>query len=104
MGFPTVNLEVPEDKFVVRRGVYCSRITLGSRVLFGVTNVGRRPTVEDAVNDVVETFIFDFDEDIYGLNLHLTFLEKIRDEQRFDSIEALSAQLARDRERCRSLL
>ena len=54
MGFPTVNLVVPEEKFVVRRGVYVSRVHLGQRVLYGVTNIGRRPTVEDAVNDVVE--------------------------------------------------
>ena len=50
MGFPTANIIVPEDKFVVRRGVYVSRVSLGKRTLYGVTNIGRRPTLEDAVN------------------------------------------------------
>lgn len=89
MGFPTANLEIPEDKFVVRRGVYCSRITLGNRVLYGVTNVGRRPTVEDAVNDVAETFIFDFDEDIYGASIKVELMKFLRPEQEFGSVEEL---------------
>lgn len=89
MGFPTVNLEVPEDKFVVRRGVYCSRVTLGNRVLFGVTNVGRRPTVEDAVDDVVETFIFDFNEDVYGASIKVELMKFLRPEQAFSSKEEL---------------
>ena len=89
MGFPTINLEIPEDKFVVRRGVYCSRVTLGNRVLYGVTNIGRRPTVEDAVNDVAETFIFDFDEDIYGASVKVELLRFLRPEQAFSSVDEL---------------
>lgn len=89
MGFPTANLEIPEDKFVVRRGVYCSRITLGNRVLYGVTNIGRRPTVEDAVNDVAETFIFDFNEDIYGATIKVELLKFLRPEQAFSSVDEL---------------
>ena len=89
MGFPTVNLIVPEEKFVVRRGVYVSRVHLGQRVLYGVTNIGRRPTVEDAVNDVVETFIFDFDEDIYGANLEIELMHFLRPESKMTSKEEL---------------
>ena len=89
MGFPTANLEIPEDKFVVRRGVYCSRVTLGNRTLYGVTNVGRRPTVEDAVNDVAETFIFDFDEDIYGASIKVELMKFLRPEQPFSGVEEL---------------
>ena len=89
MGFPTINLEIPEDKFVARRGVYCSRVTLGNRILYGVTNIGRRPTVEDAVNDVVETFIFDFDEDIYGASVKVELLRFLRPEQAFSSVDEL---------------
>ena len=97
MGFPTVNLEVPEDKFVVRRGVYCSRVTLGNRVLYGVTNVGRRPTVEDAVNDVVETFIFDFDEDIYGASIKVELIKFLRPEQAFSSKEELESAVEKNK-------
>lgn len=89
MGFPTANIIVPEDKFVVNRGVYVSRIRLGQRTLYGVTNIGRRPTLEDAVNDVVETFIFDFDEDIYGANLEVELLHFLRPESKMTSKEEL---------------
>ena len=89
MGFPTANIIVPEDKFVVKRGVYVSRIRLGSRTLYGVTNIGRRPTLEDAVNDVAETYIFDFDEDIYGANLEVELLHFLRPESKMTSKEEL---------------
>ena len=89
MGFPTANIIVPEDKFVVRRGVYVSRVRLGQRVLYGVTNIGRRPTLEDAVNDVVETFIFDFDEDIYGAKITVELLSFLRPEEQYKSKEEL---------------
>ena len=89
MGFPTANLIVPEDKFVVRRGVYVSRVHLGQRTLYGVTNIGRRPTLEDAVNDVVETYIFDFDEDIYGAKLEVELMHFLRPESKMTSREEL---------------
>ena len=89
MGFPTVNLNIPEDKFVVRRGVYVSRVLLGKRVLYGVTNIGRRPTLEDAENDVAETFIFDFDEDVYGAKFTVELLHFLRPEEQYKSREEL---------------
>lgn len=89
LGFPTANVIVPEDKFVVRRGVYISRVRLGQRTLYGVTNIGRRPTVEDAVNDVVETYIFDFDEDIYGAKLEVELMHFLRPESKMTSKEEL---------------
>lgn len=89
MGFPTANIIVPSDKFVVRRGVYVSRIRLGQRILYGVTNIGRRPTLEDAVNDVVETYIFDFDEDIYGAKLEVELMHFLRPESKMTSKEEL---------------
>ena len=89
MGFPTANIIVPKDKFVVKRGVYVSRVKLGQQVLYGVTNIGRRPTLEDAVNDVVETYIFDFDEDIYGAKLEVELLHFLRPESKMTSKEEL---------------
>lgn len=102
MGFPTVNLEVSEDKFVVRRGVYCSRVTLGNRKLFGVTNIGRRPTVENAVNDVVETFIFDFDEDIYGASIKVELMKFLRPEQAFSGKEDLARAVEENKAQARA--
>ena len=89
MGFPTANIVVPEEKYVVRRGVYVSRVRLSNRVLYGVTNIGRRPTLEDAVNDVVETYIFDFDEDIYGADIKIELMHFLRAEEQYSSKDEL---------------
>ena len=102
MGFPTANLEISEEKFVVRRGVYCSRVILGNRVLYGVTNVGRRPTVEDAVNDVAETFIFDFDEDIYGAVIRVELMKFLRPEQAFSGKEELARAVEENKAQARA--
>ncbi|MBR1797276.1 MAG: riboflavin biosynthesis protein RibF [Clostridiales bacterium] len=104
LGFPTVNIEVPENKFKVRRGVYVSRVTLGGRKLYGVTNVGRRPTVEDTNGDIVETFIFDFDEIIYGARIKVELLDFIRPERKFASVDELSSQVAEDKETAKTRL
>ena len=63
-------------------------------------NIGTRPTVNVGSDRTVETNIFDFDEDIYGLDLKVTFRRKIRDERRFDSLDALKCQLIKDRQAC----
>ena len=89
LGFPTANINIPEEKYVVRRGVYVSRIHLGSNTFYGVTNIGRRPTVENAVNDVVETYIFDFDEDIYGADITVDLLHFLRPEEHYGSRDEL---------------
>lgn len=89
LGFPTVNVLIPETKAIVKRGVYVSRIRLGNRVLYGVTNVGRRPTVESEGADIAETFIFDFDENIYGARIRVELLHFLRSETRFASEEDL---------------
>ena len=105
MGFPTANLQLYEPlKLIPGNGVYHVAVEVLGEHFHGMCNIGVRPTVGSGGAKTIETNIFDFDEDIYGLDLQLTFLEKIRDEQRFDSIEALSAQLARDRERCRGMV
>ena len=104
MGTPTANIEVPEEKIKARFGVYVSRIILGSRKLYGVTNVGMRPSVDDGGTVNAETFIFDFDDDIYGARIKVELLGFIRPEVRFDSIEALSRQIASDKESAKTWL
>jgi riboflavin kinase/FMN adenylyltransferase len=71
--------------------------TLG-REWFGMCNVGCRPTVGEGNARTIETNIFGFDEDIYGLDIKVTFLQKIRDEVRFDTLEDLKTQLEHDRD------
>jgi riboflavin kinase / FMN adenylyltransferase len=95
LGYPTANMQLYEPlKLVPGRGVYLSEVeTLGGRY-YGMTNVG----------DIIETHIFDFSEDIYGLDITVRFIRRLRDGHRFESLDALKAQLSRDELACRELL
>lgn len=97
LGFPTANIEIPEEKITARRGVYASLTHIGNNVYPSVTNVGRRPTVDDKAADNAETYIFDFDEDIYGARIKVDLLSFTRPEMKFGDIEALAAQVASDK-------
>ena len=101
LGFPTANMQLYEPlKLVPGGGVYRVQAeTLGER-FDGMCNIGVRPTVGNGCAQTVETHIFGFDQDIYGLDIRVTFFEKIRDEHRFSSLEALREQLVADRLRC----
>ncbi|MCI2058323.1 MAG: bifunctional riboflavin kinase/FAD synthetase [Oscillibacter sp.] len=101
--FPTVNLTVPPQVLVPRRGVYVSRVYLDDgRAFPGVTNVGVRPTVTPDGEVTVETYLLDFDGDLYGRQVRLEFWARLRDERRFDSLDALKAQIAADAETVRA--
>jgi riboflavin kinase/FMN adenylyltransferase len=101
IGFPTANMKLYEPlKLVPGRGVYAVDVEVLGRKFRGMTNIGTRPTV-GGLTTSVETHILDFDEDIYGLPLRVTFLRRLRDEVRFPSLEELKAQLEKDREACR---
>ena len=99
IGFPTANMQMYEPlKLVPGNGVYFVKVETLGRELYGMCNVGCRPTVSSGNHRTIETHIFDFDEDIYGLDIKVTFMEKIRDEIKFDSLEALRSQLEKDKE------
>ncbi|MBQ9192466.1 MAG: bifunctional riboflavin kinase/FMN adenylyltransferase [Bacteroidales bacterium] len=100
IGFPTANMRLYEPlKLMPANGVYAVEVdVLGARYR-GMTNIGLRPTVGGTYR-TVETHILDFGEDIYGLPLRISFLRRIRDEIRFPSLDALKAQLEKDREAC----
>ena len=101
IGFPTANMQLYEPlKLVPGDGVYAVEAEVLGGVYRGMCNIGLRPTVGGAAR-TIETHILDFDEDIYGLPLRLRFLRRIRDERKFDSLEALREQLVLDREACR---
>ena len=105
MGFPTANMQLYEPlKLIPGNGVYFVKVDTVGRSLFGMCNIGHRPTVSAGTARTIATNIFGFDEDIYGLDIKVTFLQKIRDEVRFDSLEDLKNQLERDREACLNLL
>lgn len=94
IGFPTANMRLYEPlKLIPGRGVYLSEVeTVGMR-RYGMTNVG----------DIIETHIFDFSEDIYGLDIRVEFKKRLRDGKRFGSIDELKSQLTADEELCRAL-
>ena len=101
IGFPTANMQLYEPlKLVPGNGVYFVKVETVGKSLFGMCNIGHRPTVSAGNARTIETNIFGFDEDIYGLDIRITFLRKIRDEVRFASLDELKAQLSRDRDSC----
>ena len=105
IGYPTANMQLYEPlKLVPANGVYLVEVETLGRHFCGMTNIGVRPTVSGAGARTIETHIFDFDELIYGLDLRVRFITKIRDERRFDSLDGLKAQLAADEALCRSML
>lgn len=101
IGFPTANIKLYEPlKMLPGNGVYSVEAETLGRRFRGMCNIGVRPTVNAGNDTTVETNIFGFDEDIYGLDLKVTFLRKIRQERRFESLDALKAQLERDKADC----
>lgn len=101
IGFPTANMHLYDPlKLVPGGGVYAVRVDVQGRTYRGMCNIGTRPTVGGTVR-TIETHILDgFNEDIYGLDLRIVFLRRIRSEERFPSLEALREQLGRDRDAC----
>ena len=101
IGFPTANMQLYEPlKLIPGDGVYFVRVKTVGRNLYGMCNIGCKPTVSAGNARTIETNIFDFDEDIYGLDIELSFISKIRDEVRFGSLEELRKQLEKDRDVC----
>jgi riboflavin kinase / FMN adenylyltransferase len=104
LGFPTANL-VPQDGYVVPgHGVYaCRAHTADGLVYVAATNVGVRPMFVTGRGELIEAFLVDFDGDLYGARLHVEFLKRLRGEKRFESVEALIEQMARDVEETRAI-
>ena len=104
IGFPTINLgQFGSHKLIPAKGVYASRIEIDGINYNGMTNVGVRPTLE-ASDLTIETNIFDFDQDVYGKRVVVSFSGRIRDERKFDGLKALTAQLESDKIRALEIL
>ena len=98
IGFATANLKpVHPDKIIPGLGVYLVEIFWQNRPYKAMMNIGRRPTIDNDKNISLEVHILDFQEDIYGQNLKVSFLKKIRDEKKFNAVEDLVEQLKKDR-------
>jgi riboflavin kinase / FMN adenylyltransferase len=102
IGFPTANID-PEKELVPARGVYAVRVLRQGKIHDGVLNIGFNPTFAGQKRSI-EVYIFDFNKDIYGESLEVLFIDRLRDEVRFESIDELIAQIQRDIEQARQIL
>lgn len=104
IGYPTANLQVDDPiKLVPANGVYAVDVIYGGQTYGGMLNIGFRPTVA-GTHQTIETYIFDFDKDIYGEHMTLKFREYLRPEVKFDGLPALVNQLKLDEESARTVL
>ncbi len=102
LGVPTANIALdPTNRLA--HGIYAVRVRIDGAAHGGVASFGTRPTVDNGP-PLLETYIFDFDADIYGREMEVEFVARIREERKFDSLEALKAEMARDMERARAIL
>lgn len=102
LGFPTANL-CTENELLPPHGVYATMTTIEGVVRPSVTNIGLRPTVDDSGRQFVETHVFEFDGDLYGAAIRVGFVQRLRDERAFESLDLLKAQIAADCTRARVL-
>lgn len=96
-GFPTANILLDEGNIAPSNGVYAVSVKVRQQELKGMLYVGTRPTL-DLINTTIEIYLFDFKEDIYDQKLDFTIEKKIREEQKFASVQELIEQLKKDKE------
>lgn len=98
IGFPTVNFAAEKGRILPKNGVYASKVLYKDDIYLAMTNVGDNPTVDKNIDVRIETHIFDFEKNVYGEKMKIEFLDKIRDEIKFSSVNALVRQLEKDKE------
>jgi riboflavin kinase/FMN adenylyltransferase len=104
MGFPTANIDVDSRQALPPDGVYATRAYIEKRAYPSVTNVGLRPTFGDSHERTVEVYIFDYSSDIYGKDLKIEIIERLRGEKKFEDVEALKRQIVEDVSRSKEIL
>ena len=104
IGFPTANIQVTDEyKLIPADGVYAVKVSVKGQLFKGMLNIGHRPTV-DGSHKTIEVHIIDFNDDIYEENIQVLFIDRIRDEKKFDGIDALKSQIMVDRAEALKLL
>ncbi|UCH65490.1 MAG: bifunctional riboflavin kinase/FAD synthetase [Ignavibacterium sp.] len=99
LGYPTANLKIDdEDKLLPALGIYAVEVTLKNSKKYGLLSVGKRPTFYESGDIVPEVYLFDFNEDIYGEEIAVSLVERIRGEEKFSSAEELIEQMNKDKE------
>ena len=104
IGFPTANIIIDKIQLVPKSGVFAVKVKHNGKIHHGMMNIGNRPTVVANGERRVEIHIFDFNETIYGDKLVVYLIDRVREEQSFGSLDALTAQLKHDEIRCRHIL
>jgi len=104
LGFPTANVVPPPGLLVPANGIYAVRVRVGQRDYDGVLNIGVRPTFDDGVGRSIEVHIIDFVGNLYGQQIRLEFIQRLRDETRFASVQQLVEQIKKDVELARVVL
>lgn len=94
IGMPTANLDIKDIHESIKYGVYACKVLVDDKWYMGVCNVGNRPTVD--LNKTVEVTILDFNKDIYGKDIEIDLIEKLRDIKKFDSLEDVKKQVDKD--------
>jgi riboflavin kinase/FMN adenylyltransferase len=101
LGYPTINIKMG-DKTLIVKGIFAVNVKgLDNRLLEGVASIGTRPTV-NGVDTILEVYILDFDRDVYGSSVEVNFLHKIRNEEKFDSLDELTAHIAQDTKKAKA--
>jgi len=102
IGFPTANLQTANE-LIPPNGVYATTLTIDGIVHAALTNIGLNPTFGDSTTATIETYVLHYDGDLYGRAVQLGFVQRFRDERRFDDVDALKAQIEADRRRAERL-
>lgn len=97
IGYPTANIQIEENyKLIPLNGVYIAKSIINSKVVYGMMNIGTRPTV-DGITQTIEINFFDFEQDLYNQKITVSMLKRMRSEQKFESVDALKNQLGVDK-------
>ena len=98
LGFPTANISIkPEYQLIEKAGVYATIARVDGKDYPSMTYIGRRPTISNELPTSIETYIMDFDGDLYGKEIRVTFIDRVRDEMTFDKLERLKSQIQEDK-------
>lgn len=102
--YPTINLAIPETyKLIPKTGVYLVKTALDNKTYFGIMNIGNRPTL-NGKHQTIEVHLLDFNQDLYGKKIQIQLLKRLRDEQKFHSVNALISQIKTDEINARKMI
>ena len=98
LGYPTLNLKLLDNYVIPQNGVYITKTKVGHGIYYSMTNVGTHPTIDEVNKPIVESYLIDFNENIYNKNVRVYFIKKLRDEIKFSSLEELKNTLKSNEE------